>query len=198
MAVFRGAVYSGSVHDARLLPRDRGAEVAFAGRSNSGKSSAINAIAGRKRLAYVSRTPGRTQTINFFDLGHEQFLVDLPGYGYAAVSAGQRRHWSTLISAYIDTRSALRGVILVMDARHPFAPLDCQLLEWIGRRGIACHGLLTKADKLSSRERLDALRGAERRIAELRPTCSVQLFSSKSGLGVAESRNTIAKWLGHK
>src|SRR5665647_2199039 len=131
MSLFRQAVFSRSVYDLKELPDDDAAEIAFAGRSNAGKSSAINALADHKRLAFTSKTPGRTQTINFFSLGPHCYLVDLPGYGYAAVPAKEKRHWGELISAYLQARESLRGLVLIMDARHPFTELDRQLLSWL-------------------------------------------------------------------
>src|SRR3954467_12759251 len=143
------ASFSLSVHDPRDLPRPGVPEVAFAGRSNAGKSSAINALAGRRRLAFVSKTPGRTQLINFFSLGGAAFLVDLPGYGYAGVPGEVRRHWEGLVGGYIAERESLAGVVVVMDARHPLTALDRQLLDWLAAANRRVHILLTKADKLS-------------------------------------------------
>jgi GTP-binding protein len=199
MSTFQRATYAMSVHDPALFPPNEGSEVAFAGRSNSGKSSAINALTGRRRLAHVSKTPGRTQAINFFSVEEHRFLVDLPGYGYAAVAAAEKRHWKMLIGAYIQSRLALRGLIVVMDARHAFGPLDGQLLEWIKPRGLACHVLLTKADKLSARERSAARLEAERAAQRLTAgSCSLQFFSSKTGEGVDTARGVIVRWLDTK
>ena len=131
MSLFRNIEFLTTVADARTLPTARGAEVAFVGRSNAGKSSAINALANRKRMAFVSKTPGRTQHINFFAVGPDQFLVDLPGYGYAAVPAAERDRWNELIGGYLQSRQSLRGVVLIMDARHPLGVLDYQLLDWL-------------------------------------------------------------------
>jgi GTP-binding protein len=194
MSVFQHAQFVQSVHDSALLPQESGVEIAFAGRSNAGKSTAINAIVQRKRLAFVSKTPGRTQSINYFSLGAEHFLVDLPGYGYAAVSQEERRNWGVLISTYIQSRPSLCGLIVVMDIRRPFTPLDRQLLNWIAPLGKASHVLLTKADKLVKREAVAALHKAQD-IAGSFPACSVQLFSGMTGLGVEETRNLITGWL---
>jgi len=194
MPVFRQAEFVLAAHDFAQLPPETGVEVAFAGRSNAGKSSAINAIVHRRRLAFVSNTPGRTQAINFFSLGAQRFLVDLPGYGYAAVSKAERRNWGTLISTYIRSRRSLRGLIVVMDARHPFTPLDLQLLNWITPLGKASHVLLTKADKLGKREAATALTKAES-IASQCANCSVQLFSATTGRGVEAAQRVIAEWL---
>src|SRR5919201_6435712 len=119
MSLFAGPRFIASAYDSRELPPDVGAEIAFAGRSNAGKSSAINALTQRRKLAFVSKTPGRTQTINFFECGANRRLVDLPGYGYAAVSQRERAHWGELISAYLQQRNSLRGLVLIVDSRHP-------------------------------------------------------------------------------
>lgn len=194
MSLFAHAAYSASAYDPKELPPDNGAEVAFAGRSNSGKSSAINALTNRKRLAFVSKTPGRTQTINFFTLGNQRHLVDLPGYGYAAVPMKEKRHWGELISTYLQTRTGLRGLILIMDARHPFTDLDRQLLDWIAPAGIPAHVLLTKSDKLTRREAGTTLIAAQD-TASAYLNCSVQLFSSPARTGVSHAQKIIATWL---
>jgi GTP-binding protein len=170
------------------FPPDVGAEVAMAGRSNAGKSSALNAIVGRKALARTSRTPGRTRLVNFFELEPGRRLVDLPGYGYAAVSGDERRHWGALVDAYFAGRQCLRGAIVVMDARHPLTPHDQSMLELAATRGVAVHLLLTKADKLG--------RGAAgKTLAEVRRAlggaATVQLFSSHTGDGLAEARGAL-------
>lgn len=198
ISLFREAEFALAAGDAAVMPADNGAEVAFAGRSNSGKSTAINAIVGRRKLARASKTPGRTQSINFFRLGEYRYLVDLPGYGYAAASRTEITNWEKLISTYIK-RASLRGVVLVMDVRHPFTPSDLQLLEWLQPRGIACYVLLTKADKLSARQGSAALSDAHRIAREITSPCGVQLFSGKTGLGTDTVRHIIAGWLGtHK
>lgn len=183
-----------SAYDLKELPPDAGVEIAFAGRSNSGKSSAINALVNRRRLAFFSKTPGRTQTINFFSLGGKRYLVDLPGYGYAAVPARERRHWEKLISAYLQGRDALRGLVLIMDARRPFTPLDRQLLDWIAPMHKPVHVLLTKADKLTRRETAEVLRWAETTSTGY-PDCTVQLFSATAGTGVRAAQTAVANWL---
>ena len=178
------------------LPPEGGAEIAFVGRSNAGKSSAINAVTGRKRLAFVSKTPGRTQTINFFQWSSDCYLVDLPGYGYAAAPATQIREWGELISAYLSSRVSLRGLVLVMDARHPFKEQDLRLLDWAAplRRPVLV--LLTKSDKLRRDAALRALKTGQTILAANYPLATIQLFSATSGLGVAAARNTVARWLG--
>jgi GTP-binding protein len=147
-----------------------------------GKSSAINALAGRKRLAFTSKTPGRTQTINFYDLGTAR-LVDLPGYGYARVPQALRAQWQELVGAYLRARSSLVGVVVIMDARHPFTPLDRQLLEWLG--GTRTLVLLSKADKLSRAEQA----------ALLKTFSGALLFSSVTRQGVEECRDLLESWL---
>ena len=194
MSLFRQAVFFRSVYDLKELPEDDAAEIAFAGRSNAGKSSAINALANHKRLAFTSKTPGRTQTINFFSLGPRCYLVDLPGYGYAAVPAKEKRHWGELISAYLQTRASLRGLVLIMDARHPFTDLDRQLLGWLRPLHKPSHVLLTKADKLGKQEAAATLRTAEAEAGRY-PLCSVQLFSSTAGMGINTAQKILAQWL---
>jgi GTP-binding protein len=165
------------------LPPPGPPEVAFAGRSNVGKSSAINALLGRKRLAFTSKTPGRTQTINFYDLAGRARLVDLPGYGFARAPQSLRRQWQVLVGGYLDSRPTLVGIVVIMDARHPLTPLDEQLLAWLGdRRRLV---LLSKADKLSRAEQA-ALRARFR---------GAVLFSSTSGAGIEESRKLLEQWL---
>lgn len=194
MLPFEDAQFFRAIYDLKDLPPDAGAEVAFAGRSNAGKSSAINALVRRHRLAFVSKIPGRTQTINFFSVGAQRYLVDLPGYGYAAVPVDEKRHWEKLISTYIQTRVPLRGLVVVMDARHPFRPLDRQLLDWAAPLEKPAHVLLTKADKLSTHDAMSALRVAGA-AARHYPSCAVQLFSSATGAGVRAAQKTIAHWL---
>jgi len=180
-----------SVAELNQLPPDRGVEVAVAGRSNAGKSSAINTICARRKLAFVSRTPGRTQLINFFDLGGGRHLVDLPGYGYAKVPAAVRMRWEALLGAYLQTRRALQGLLLVMDVRHPLTALDQRMLEWFSVTGRPVHVLLTKADKLSrqaaERQRIDTMDTLARRY----PGTSVQLFSSTTSLGLDEAQEAL-------
>lgn len=163
-------------------------EIAFAGRSNVGKSSAINALAGRKRLAFTSKTPGRTQTINFFGLGAGARLVDLPGYGYAKVPHAMRAQWRSLVGAYLASRDTLVGVVLVMDARHPLTPLDVQLIEFLGH--VRLLALLSKADKLTKAEQAKTLASVK---ASLQ--AEVRLFSSFTRQGVDECRDLLERWM---
>jgi GTP-binding protein len=194
MPLFHKAEFILAVHDVAQLPPERGIEVAFAGRSNAGKSSAINAIVGRRRLAFVSKTPGRTQTINYFSLGPDRFFADLPGYGYAAVPNEEKRNWAMLISTYLRSRQSLRGLIVVMDARRAFTTLDRQMLSWIAPLGKASHVLLTKADKLVRRDAITALAEAKSAANQF-PDCTVQLFSATTRQGADEARGVISEWL---
>jgi GTP-binding protein len=192
------AAYTMSVHDPRELPAPGVAEIAFAGRSNAGKSSAINTITGRKRLAYVSKMPGRTQLINFFSLDGRAFLVDLPGYGYADAPGEVRRHWEMLVGEYIANRESLAAVVVVMDARHPLMPLDRQLLGWLRDAGRPAHVLLTKADKLSKQAARVTLDKVRRELGQLWPQSTVQLFSSLKGEGIAEAADILARLAARK
>src|SRR5262245_11568351 len=160
MKAFSQAQFLASSASPAGMPPSGPPELAFAGRSNVGKSSAINALTGRKRLAYTSKTPGRTQTINFFDLGGGARLVDLPGYGYAKVPHALREQWRTLVGSYMRSRSTLAGVVLVMDARHPLTPLDVQLIDFLGE--VRLLALLSKADKLNRTQQ----RSEERRVGK--------------------------------
>src|SRR5687768_2817865 len=183
MKPFSDATFLASSASCADLPAPGPPEIAFAGRSNVGKSSAINALLGRKRLAFTSKTPGRTQTINFYSLGEAARLVDLPGYGYARVPQALRAQWQALVGAYLGSRAQLAGVVVIMDARHPFTPLDEQLLAWLGetRRLV----LLSKADKLSRAEQ-SALK---------KKFGDALMFSSITRQGVDECRSLLEHWL---
>ncbi|MBS3936805.1 MAG: YihA family ribosome biogenesis GTP-binding protein [Sulfuritalea sp.] len=198
--LFRHAVFEISVADPTTLPQAGGAEIAFAGRSNAGKSSAINALAGHTRLAYVSKTPGRTQLINLFRLRCGAALVDLPGYGYAEVPAAVRQKWQGLLEHYLTSRAALVGLVLIMDARRPFTDLDRQMIVWFGATGKPIHCLLTKADKLTRREQAEALADARRRARADFPEApmTIQLFSSLKKTGMGETEQVIGAWFGTK
>jgi len=181
----------------RQLPAGGAPEVAFAGRSNAGKSSVINALAQRSRLAYVSRTPGRTQHINFFRAPSGALLADLPGYGYAKVPAVVQRRWQVFLTRYLTERETLAGLVLVMDARHPLTDLDRQMLDWFLPTGRAVHVLLTKADKLPSGERRRVLQDACRAFAADYGTARIgaQLFSATERLGIAGAEAAINAWI---
>ena len=195
MGLFSKAVFFTTVNHLRDLPLHGGREVAFVGRSNAGKSSAINTLANHTRLAYTSKTPGRTQHLNYFDLGDQQFLVDLPGYGYAKVPPDIKAHWENLLSEYLQTRVALCGLVVLMDSRHPLTELDEQMLSWFAMTGKPVHVLLTKSDKLSRQQATVTLNRVKSHLAEHFPFCSVQLFSSLKKLGMAEAEAVIAGWL---
>jgi GTP-binding protein len=194
---FHHAEFLTTAAEWRQLPRGGAPEIAFAGRSNSGKSSVINALAQRKRLAYVSRTPGRTQHINFFRLPSGTLLADLPGYGYAAVGGPMQRHWRAFLARYLAERTALAG--LVMDIRHPLTALDQQMLGWFLPAGRPVHALLTKCDKLSRAEQLQTLHRARKTVLHLFPLdatrVGIQLFSSAEPSGVAEAEQAIGAWI---
>lgn len=176
------------------LPAPDRPELAFAGRSNAGKSSALNALCGRRQLARVSRTPGRTQLLNFFELPTGR-IVDLPGYGFAKVPKDLRAGWGPLIEGYLASRPCLRAVVVVMDARHPLTGFDRAMLKWCHARELPCHALLTKADKLASSAARRTLRETGDALPALHPQATVQLFSSQSGAGVEEARELLAGWL---
>jgi len=195
MAVIHDINFVTSFDKLRDLPPHAAPEVAFVGRSNAGKSSAINTMANRKRLAYVSRTPGRTQLINFFAWGSRGILVDLPGYGFAKVPEAMRRNWNALVGGYIEKRESLAGLVVIMDARHPMKQLDEEMLDWITPRQIPVHILLSKADKLSRNEAVQTLAKVRRALAARPLSSSVQLFSSLNRQGVDEAIGVISGML---
>ena len=195
MTIFEGAHFIASAHDPRELPPDVGSEIAFAGRSNAGKSSAINALTNRRKLAFVSKTPGRTQTINFFDCGGDRRLVDLPGYGYAKVPIREREHWGMLISAYLQERASLKGLVVIVDSRHPLTPLDQQLLRWYIPSGRPVLVLLTKADKLTRQEAMKTLKSSQEILASRYPMATAQLFSAVEGTGLRTAQSVVHGWL---
>lgn len=192
MPQFPESRFISSAWQPHQFPADEGAEVAFAGRSNSGKSSALNAIAGRKGLARTSKTPGRTQLINFFGLDGAQRLVDLPGYGFAKVPERMRDHWRELLSRYIEARDSLAGLVIVMDARRPLTDFDVQMLDWSRANGLATHVLLTKADKLSRSESGAVLKQVRARVEGV---ATVQLFSAVAKTGVDDARREVLRML---
>lgn len=195
-ADYRRARFLRGAHSLTQLPPDHGREVAIAGRSNAGKSSVLNALVGNRRLARISKTPGRTQQINFFGLADNHRLVDLPGYGYASVPEAKRKLWGKTVSGYMKSRESLRGVVIVMDARHPMTELDLQMLEWSAATGKPVHVLLNKSDKLSTKAARLALRQAGREPALA--GAGVQLFSAADGRGVRELRAVLDQWLSGK
>lgn len=185
MASFPEAKFILSAWQPAHFPPDSGAEIAFAGRSNAGKSSALNAITGRRNLARTSKTPGRTQLINFFSLGEHGRLADLPGYGYAKVPEDMRNHWRELLTRYVETRDSLTGLVLVMDARRPLTDYDWIMLEWVREHSLAVHLLITKADKLNRSEQTLTLRDVRSRTAGF---ATAQMFSAVDKTGLDDAR----------
>jgi GTP-binding protein len=175
-------------------PADSLREVAFAGRSNAGKSSAINALTNQNRLARTSKTPGRTQLINFFSLGEQRYLVDLPGYGYAKVPLSVKDQWEEHLNLYLNQRDALAGLVLLTDVRHAFKDFDMMMIDWSHQSNMPVHVLLTKADKLTRGAAQNALLGARRQLAQY-PGGSVQLFSSMTRFGIPELEATLDRWM---
>jgi len=187
--------FSISVNKLAQLPADDGYEVAFAGRSNAGKSSAINAITQNKKLARISKTPGRTQLINYFNLDSQHRVVDLPGYGYAKVPQKIKQHWQELINAYLTTRQSLMGIVLLMDIRHPLKAFDEQLLSWCASVGMPTHILLTKSDKLKPNPAKNALFTTRRDLHKIYPQASIQLFSATNSAGLPAVTRKLDEWL---
>lgn len=192
--LYRAAYYNGSATQLSQLPDDTGYEVAFAGRSNAGKSSAINTITGIKSLARTSKTPGRTQMINFFALDEARSLVDLPGYGYAKVPEKTKLRWQETLAQYLETRDCLRGMILLMDIRHPLKAFDQQMLLWAQAAALPVHILLTKSDKLSRGAAQSALAGVKRELQTLQIEASVQSFSSLKKQGRDNVIQKLDEW----
>lgn len=195
MNLFQNAKFFTTVNHLKDLP-DTPAEIAFVGRSNAGKSSAINTLTNHVRLAYVSKTPGRTQHINFFELENGNFMVDLPGYGYAQVPEAIRAHWVKLLGDYLQQRRQLIGLILIMDSRHPLKALDIQMLDFFHITGRPVHILLSKADKLSKNDQIKTLASVKK---SLKPytecqKISVQLFSSLKKQGMDEVNQVVGSW----
>lgn len=194
---FRAAQFLISAPRLDQCPPDEGAEVAFVGRSNAGKSSAINALTGNGKLARTSKTPGRTQLLNFFSLDADRRLVDLPGYGYAKVSESIKREWQSHLTDYLHHRKSLRGLILLADVRLPMQPFDLSMIAWAVQAGLPVHLLLTKADKLgrgaATSKLLEAgkMLRAEFSAAQL----SLQLFSATAGTGQDELKQKLSDWL---
>ena len=204
MALFQSARFVTSVAELHSIVAPGLPEIAFAGRSNAGKSTVINVLTQQKRLAFASKTPGRTQMLNFFALSEKNelgervdrgFLVDLPGYGYAKADPGQRSTWDALVGGYVGERQSLIGIVLVMDARRPFMPGDDALLSFVDRRGCLLHFLLNKSDQLGTAERRAALATARRRAEAIGPRASAQLFSGLKREGIEELTETLTRWL---
>ena len=195
LSAFLQARFLTSAAKPQDFPPEAGPELAFAGRSNVGKSSAINALAGRKRLAFFSKTPGRTQTINFYDLGDQGRLADLPGYGHATAPKSLRASWDVLIGGYLTGRRSLGAVVVLMDARRPLTANDRQFLEWLRPVPALRLVLLSKSDKLTRAERAKTLASTRAALDTAAMSSEVMLFSSKSGEGVEAARGLLERWL---
>jgi len=182
--------------DSRRVPADEGIEVAFAGRSNAGKSSALNVLTEQKSLARISKAPGRTREINFFAVREAVRLVDLPGYGYAKVSKSMKGEWQRNIARYLETRESLCGVVLLMDVRHPLKEYDQQVLSWCYSAALQTHVLLTKADKLKRGPAQAALLQTRKALERLHPEASSQLFSAHTRAGNEQLQQVLNHWLG--
>jgi GTP-binding protein len=192
---YRGAKFLISAAKFQQCPPDTGWEVAFAGRSNAGKSSAINSLTNNKKLAKTSRTPGRTQLINFFELSSSQRLVDLPGYGFAKVPLAVKQAWTKELETYLQNRRCLRGLVLLMDVRHPLQPFDQQMLDWALQASMPVHVLLTKADKLKRGAAGSALLQVRAKLRPHADLASAQLFSALKHDGHPELIAVLNAWL---
>ena len=195
MSLFQKAVFYTTVANLNDMPLDAKREIAFAGRSNAGKSSAINTLANHTRLAFVSKTPGRTQHLNYFTLDEGKYFVDLPGYGFAKAPEEIRSQWEGLLAPYLRYREPLIGLVLIMDSRHPLTELDLQMLAWFAQTGKPIHILLSKADKLTRQEQALAMREVQAELAKISDNCTLQLFSSLKKTGVAEAEVVLGGWL---
>ena len=191
---YQGAKYLTSAAKYNQLPLDKGAEVAFIGRSNAGKSSALNVITGIKGLARISKTPGRTQMINFFALNEHERLVDLPGYGYAKVPRMAKRRWKELVDDYLKSRQCLKGLVVVMDIRHPLKEIDEDVVEWVVNYSIPVHILLTKSDKLSQNASKKTLGETQKAVSAYGKKLTIQLFSSYNRTGLGEVKVVLSQW----
>jgi len=193
---YRQAAYLISAPKLELCPDDSVAEVAFIGRSNAGKSSAINALTDQNKLARTSKTPGRTQLLNYFTLLPGRYLVDVPGFGYAKVSSSQKVQWQKQLVRYLEEREPLKGLVMLMDIRHPFMDSDTMMISWCIKAGIPLRILLTKADKLAYGAAKSTLLQVRKELKDQAALVSVQLFSSHNGQGVDELRACLDGWLG--
>ena len=193
--IYRQCEYTTSAQKLSQLPEDKGIEVAFAGRSNAGKSSALNAITDHTGLAKVSKTPGRTQMINFFQIAEAKSFVDLPGYGYAKVPVAVKKHWVKTLEAYLAERECLRGLVLVMDVRHPMRDQDIQMVDWCHEANVNLHILLTKADKMKKGPAMAQLHQVQAQLEEMGVDASLQLFSALKKSGVDDIHGVLDEWL---
>ena len=192
---FKQAKFYTTVNDLKALPRVNG-EIAIVGRSNAGKSSLLNTLTNQNKLAYTSKTPGRTQHINYFEITDGIYLVDLPGYGYAKVPEAIRQHWVGLLGDYLHLRKEIVGLVLIMDARHPLKELDVQMIKYFSMSGKPLHVVLSKSDKLTNQEKTSTLRMVQQKIAEYGfINLSLQMFSSLKKTGVEELEIKLNDWL---
>jgi GTP-binding protein len=191
---FQKTTFIKSVAKLIQLPEDEGFEIAFAGRSNAGKSTALNVITGVKNLARTSKTPGRTQLINLFQLTETVRLVDLPGYGYAKVPLSMKKDWDKLLSSYLQSRESLQGLCLVMDSRHPLKDFDIHILDWALSANLPTHILLSKADKLNKTEKIKLLDVMKKNINDS-GLITYQLFSALKNEGIVDARKKISSWV---
>lgn len=192
--LFQNTYFSTSAPDIRHMPEDEGIEIAFAGRSNAGKSSALNALTRQKRLAKTSSTPGRTQLINVFNLADDIRLIDLPGYGYAKVPIAVRNKWQKALGEYLQKRECLKGLVVLMDIRHPLKDLDQQMIDWAVHSNLQVLICLTKADKLSQSERSKVLKKVKEACLFFGPNVKVIAFSSTRNFGLPEMEAEITRW----
>lgn len=196
MSYFSHAKFEISAPDISHLPHDNGIEVAFAGRSNAGKSSALNTLTRQKNLARTSKTPGRTQMINVFELAEDQRLIDLPGYGFAQVPLQMKKKWQKALGEYLQKRKSLKGLVVLMDIRHPFKDLDQELIHWAVSSDLPVLALLTKADKLKSGKRKAQLMMATEAAMAFGGDVQVEAFSSLNKIGLEKLENKLFNWFG--
>lgn len=194
-AYYQQAKFIQSATTQQTLPAELGFEVAFAGRSNAGKSSSLNKLCQQKALARVSKTPGRTQLLNFFALPQGRYLVDLPGYGYAKVPQKVKKQWQAFIDSYLNTRFTLRGLVLIMDIRRPMSDYDKVMLSWAQSRHLAVHVLLNKSDKLKRGKATESLLKARKELQQYTNPVSIQMFSAFKGDGIEVLSKTLDDWL---
>lgn len=192
--LYRQAQFVTSAAKLSQAPADEGFEIAFAGRSNAGKSSALNTLCDQKALARTSRTPGRTQLLNFFSVDEQRRLVDLPGYGYAAVAESIKQTWQGALADYLENRSCLKGVVMLMDVRHPLKDYDLQMLDWANQIGLPVHVLLTKVDKVNRPTSNAQLQQVQLALRDYSLAFSVQTFSSLKRWGIDEAHAKLDEW----
>ncbi len=193
-ANYSNATFLISAAKLEQLPADHGLEIAFIGRSNAGKSSALNTITGIKSLAHTSKTPGRTQTINVYQLDSHRRFIDLPGYGYAKVPLTVKARWQETINGYLQMRQSLKGLVIIMDIRHPLKDSDQKIIHWAVECKVPLHVLLSKADKLNHGAAILTLKQVQETLEAIDPSISVQLFSSMDRTGLDEAKKLLDSW----